>query len=72
MTQDRTGWVPSFRKGHEFKGPDGKGYRLTCDAYPTDPVKVGDLEPFRGAPECKAGEMFPRWLAAQLYRTPPE
>jgi len=72
MTHDIAGWTPSIRKGHEFLGPDGQGYRVMRDVYPADPITVGTLDPFGGAPECKAGDAFPRWLAVQLSPPRPE
>jgi len=55
--------MPLFKKGHEFHGPDGQGYRLTRDVESGEIILSSDLEPFGGAPEPKPGDPIPEWLA---------
>ena len=57
---------PMFRKGHEFHGPDGQGYRLTCDVFRHEQLKAWQFEAFGGAPEPEPGHALPSWLWDQL------
>lgn len=55
-----------FDKGHEFIGPNGQGYRLTCDVVSGDTIMAAQFEAFGGAPEPTPHEMLPLWLAEQI------
>ena len=55
-----------YPKGHEFRGPDGQGYRLTRDVEGHEQIMANQFEAFGGAPQPVSGEEMPEWLQRQI------
>lgn len=55
-----------LKKGHEFHGPDGQGYRLTKDAREGDEMSTEYFEAFGGAPEPEPLQPWPEWLSWEI------
>lgn len=55
-----------MRRGQEFHGPDGQGYRCIRDVAHGDVIPADALVPFGGAPDPVPGAMIPEWLAVQI------